>query len=88
MASDLKIKFSLSPVSALDLYAPIYFAHKFSKEKKEKKKAVRSSGGFQKSKFFFKKYYPIYHRNYERKNWDYISCDTLRVEIFSKTRRA
>jgi hypothetical protein len=24
----------------------------FSKEKKEKKKAVRSSGGFQKSKFF------------------------------------
>jgi len=24
----------------------------FSKEKKEKKKAIRSSGGFQKSKFF------------------------------------
>jgi hypothetical protein len=29
----------------------------FSKEKKEKKKAIRPSGGFQKSRFFLKKYY-------------------------------
>jgi hypothetical protein len=38
----------------------------FSKEKKEKKKAIRSSGRFQKSKFFLKKYYLIRWRFFQK----------------------
>ncbi|WP_396191817.1 hypothetical protein [Flavobacterium sp.] len=57
MASDLKIRVFLVSCGVSDEYrfASLRSAHiNFSKEKKEKKKAIRPSGRFQKSKFFRK----------------------------------
>ena len=62
--------------------------HKIFKRKKEKKESRRISGGFKRSQVFLKKYYPTVLMEWDRhriiKRW----IGNVRVEIFSKTRRA
>jgi hypothetical protein len=60
----------------------------FSEEKKKKKESRRISGGFKRSQVFLKKYYPIHHRKCGREIGIESCCETVWVEIFSKTRRA
>jgi len=61
---------------------------KYFKRKKEKKESHLSKWRVSKKQVFLKKYYPIYHWKYGLKVGDGISCETVWVEIFSKTRRA
>ena len=59
-----------------------------SKEKTKKKKVINRSGGFQKSKFFKKKYYQKCVLKKGSLVRGGVCFENVRVEIFFKTRRA
>jgi len=65
-----------------------FFLLNIFKRKKEKKESDPCSGGFKRSQVFLKKYYPMVVLKSEVQIFDNASYENVRVEIFSKTRRA
>ena len=61
---------------------------KFFKRKNEKKESHYFKWKVSKKQVFLKKYYPIHHRKWGRIIKNEGGCETVWVEIFSKTRRA